>query len=560
VSGQRREKINGTSRRDARFSRLPGARGSHSTFGSAAVNKLSRDRTDSFCLHLVRRCSRVFPVRKGPRFATLIGMVFVAGAWRAGLGGLSDNSFFCHLRTGQWMLEHGLPRRDLYSFVAAGAPWVAESWLADLLYGLINRSVGPLGLRVFTAFTSAAIAILAWSLALRLARDRVYAALLTLAAVGASFTLWSARPLLLGLFALSVLIWIVEAPQSRVGRHPLCSIPPLIWLWANIHGSFILGVGYLVLHCLGRRLDDASSWTFRDRQLLSAGVIALGLSLLNPYGAGLLLAPLNLIEHHGVLRNVIEWRPLDFRQPDFRGLTYSVWLVIFVGCAIKGHERITRRDVLVCVPFLLAGLWAQRNIALASLVTLPVAARLIATAAERADAGHAINWGVGALIAALAIGWTLRAVVRPDFDFQGYPVGAMRALAAKRLLGRRLLSTDDWNGYIILRWWPHQYVFMDDRYEIYPSAVATALIRLKQGENDWRQVLDTYSIEVLVWPPRSPTIAALKHQPGWILIYHDSTAVVYAKRTVVRDPSLGSAANAIGSATMVKGEVKGVDE
>jgi hypothetical protein len=85
---------------------------------------------------------------------------------------------------------------------------------------------------------------------------------------------------------------------------------------------------------------------------------------------------------------------------------------------------------------------------------------------------------------------------------------------------------------------------MDDRYEIYPSAVATALIRLKQGENDWRQVLDTYSIEVLVWPPRSPTIAAFKHQPGWILIYQDSTAVVYAKGTVVRDPSLGSAANA----------------
>src|SRR5205807_10558198 len=86
-----------------------------------------------------------------PGLGVLFASVFALAGWRAGLGQLSDNSFFCHLRTGQWMLEHGIPHRDLYSFVTVGAPWVCESWLAELLYGITDRFLGAGGLRLLTA-------------------------------------------------------------------------------------------------------------------------------------------------------------------------------------------------------------------------------------------------------------------------------------------------------------------------------------------------------------------------------------------------------------------------
>src|ERR1700747_1477326 len=89
-----------------------------------------------------------------PRLATIIGLIFVAGAWHAGLSQLSDNSFFCHLRTGQWMLMHGIPHHDLFSCVSASALWVPESWLADGLYAAIDKCCGPVGLRFLTALIS----------------------------------------------------------------------------------------------------------------------------------------------------------------------------------------------------------------------------------------------------------------------------------------------------------------------------------------------------------------------------------------------------------------------
>ena len=79
-------------------------------------------------------------------------------------------------------------------------------------------------------------------LALRLSRERIRAALLTVAALGGLYTLWSERPLLLGVLFLLVLLWTVEVPDSLAGRHPLVVLPILFWLWANVHGTFAFGL------------------------------------------------------------------------------------------------------------------------------------------------------------------------------------------------------------------------------------------------------------------------------------------------------------------------------
>ena len=59
-------------------------------------------------------------------------------AWRK----LTDNSFFWHLRTGEYILDHGIPHHDVFSYTAPGTKWVAQSWLAEVTYGVLYRSVG----------------------------------------------------------------------------------------------------------------------------------------------------------------------------------------------------------------------------------------------------------------------------------------------------------------------------------------------------------------------------------------------------------------------------------
>ena len=85
-----------------------------------------------------------------PSMVGLFTLVFALGGWRAGLSRLSDNSFFWHLRTGRLILDHGIPHADPYSFTAPGRRWVAQSWLAEALYGVVDQAVGTFGLRLLT--------------------------------------------------------------------------------------------------------------------------------------------------------------------------------------------------------------------------------------------------------------------------------------------------------------------------------------------------------------------------------------------------------------------------
>jgi beta-lactamase class A len=456
--------------------------------------------------------------------AVLFTLVFALGGWRSGLSRLSDNSFLWHLRTGRLILDQGIPHADPYSFTATGRRWVAQSWFAETLYGVVDRVAGTFGLRLLTALTGAAVAAITYRLVHRLSRDRLAAVGLTLASIGASFTLWSARPLFLGIVAFLGLLWIVEVPDSWLGRRAMWTIPVLIWLWANIHGTFSLGLVYLGLHLAGRWLEGAPFWTGRERVLFQAAVIAVVLAALNPYGPGLLLFPVELISRGEILKRVTEWRSPDFRT--IQGLMFAGWLAVFVACFALGRHRPSRRDVVVTVPFLLLAFWAQRNIALSPLVGVAAAARCVAREAQRPASDSPLNRIVAAALLGLGLVWTAQAASESDFDDSIYPVKAMRWVEDNGLMGQRLMTDDAWGGYLILKYWPKQKVFVDDRYDMYPRPILDDFIDFSDADARWREILERHRIDLVVWPAKATIVQLMEADPGWKVTYRDKRAVV----------------------------------
>ena len=199
---------------------------------------------------------------------------------------------------------------------------------------------------------------------------------LTVAALAGVFTLWSTRPLVIGVLFLVVLLWVVEVPDSAVGRHPLVVLPILFWLWANVHGSFALGFAYLALHLLGRWVDHRRPWEARERTLLIGAALAFVVVFANPYGAELVLFPIALLARGEILSHIVEWQSPDFRE--IFGIALAVWIGVFVWAIARGRNGVTRRDLIVTLPFLFLALWALRNVAVAPLVGLPVASRALA--------------------------------------------------------------------------------------------------------------------------------------------------------------------------------------
>jgi hypothetical protein len=475
---------------------------------------------------------------RAPGLDALFTAVFALFGFGVGIERLSDNSFFTHLATGRWILEHGIPRADVYSFTAPGTKWVAQSWLAEVLYAQLDETFGAFGIRVLGALTGAAITVLTFRLALRLACDRVRAALVSVAALAGLYTLWSERPLLLGVLFLVVLLWIVEVPDCPAGRRPLVALPVLFWVWANVHGTFALGFAYLGLHIAGRWLDGARPWEGRERLLLIGSTIAGALTFLNPYGPDLVFFPLHLLGRGDILRHVIEWASPNFH--DVRGQSFLLWLAVFVGVVARGRYRVSRRDLVVTVPFLLLALWALRNVAIAPLVGLPVVSRALAVEPDgerrRSDDGagrRPLGWVLAALLAVIACGLVVRAANQPDFVTRPYPVRAMQALEDRGLIGTRLLMDDGDAAYAELRYFPEQKVFIDDRYDMYPTEVIYDFFTLADAAPGWRRVLAKYDVETVVWERDRPLVQYLRQSGDWTQIHRDRTWVTLVRNDLL---------------------------
>ncbi|MFA1545096.1 hypothetical protein [Actinomadura chokoriensis] len=459
-----------------------------------------------------------------------MGAVFAA-AWvvfgcAMGFGRLSDNSYFWHLRTGRWILDHGFPAGDPFSYTAPEAHWVLQSWLAEVLYAGLDRLAGPMGVRVLCAITGGITAYLAYRLVLRIGGDHVKGVFLNVPAVLATAMLWGERPLFLGILAFLLLVWVVELPDSGLGRRPLIWIPLIIMLWANVHGSWVLGGGYLVLHLLGRWLEGSPPWRGRELRLLQGSLIALVLCFANPYGYEMVTFPFHLMGMSDFLANVAEWGSPDFRTPQ--GALFAAWTAVVVGVFALAPNRPSRRDVVVAIPFLLLGMWALRNIAVAPLVTLPITARLLAR--PRPDPGRRTNWMLIAAIVTAGSIWVGNLATKPNYELDDYPVAAMHAMQDRGLLGQRLFTSDVWGAYTLLEYSSKQKVFIDDRYDMYPKKLLFEYLDVLNVQPNWEKVLDEHRVSVVMWHTEHPLTRLLDLSPHWQRVYQDKTASVYVRK------------------------------
>lgn len=445
--------------------------------------------------------------------------VFALFGWLVGTGQLGDNSFLWHLRAGDLIRSSGIPRTDVFSFTASGEPWIAQSWLAEVVYSGLNDGFGAWSIRAFTGLLAATTAVVVFETARRIMGARVPAAAMSVVALTGAGFLWNERPLMIGVLLFAVLVAVVELPDSWLGRHAVWVLPPLWWLWVNVHGSWMLGLAYVGLHLLGRWFEGSPPWAARERSLLVGTGIGMVASIANPYGLALLTFPVELVGRGDVLSRVREWQSPSARSAY--GIALIVWLGVLIFSFARGRARPGVRDVLVTFVFVALALWAVRNVVLLPIATLPIVARAWAGEREPAGARSTVNVAVLALLVVAGVGVGFQRLSGPAYSFAGYPTETFAALAAQGDLDGRLLTTDGWGGYVIWRYWPERQVFMDDRYDMYPVEQSERYFRLLDGREGVLDELDDAGVDVVVWPADEPLTGLLAADARWQVIEID---------------------------------------
>jgi len=451
----------------------------------------------------------------------MVGGAFVLWGLALGLVALHDNSFLTHLATGRLMLRHGIPTRDPYSYTASGAPWVVESWLASLAYALVERLGGGHGLVLLHAALAAVLAGLVWVLSRPAGTlaGRVVASAATVA-VGTGY--WSPRPLLIALVLLGVVVVMAE---GRAGRPWM--LVPLMWVWVNVHGSWPVGLVYLVLRMAGRLVERRPL----ERLPRLAGAMAVGVALgaANPYGLRLLTYPLVVVTHHEAFAHIVEWQSPRFSTPANAVFLVEALAALVLLVARRGRAE----DALVVVVFGAGALLAARNVPVAALVTTPVLARGLAglgtvTGDRRSPVTGLLLGSVGGALGLLMVAG---AMARPAYDLVDYPVAETAWMQAHGVSLGAVIAPDYVGNYLEFRDGPQADVFIDDRADMYPARVEQAFATLQGGGPGWQRILTAYRPTALLWPRRQPLARLVARDPAWRVVLADRAWVVAVPRT-----------------------------
>ena len=259
------------------------------------------------------------------RLALAAGPTFMSG----------DGDSARHLLLGEYILRSGtLPSTNLFVHTTPDQPFLPHEWLAQVASALSHRAVGLAG----PVLLHGSVAALAFSLVFVHLRRRgvplLLALGLTLAAANVSQVHWQMRSHVFTFLGLALFHLLLE----RFYRGDL-STRTLMWLvlamalWANLHGAFAVGLvlvfTYVVADALRLLAQDPAVRTAartRLKPLIALAVACLGVTLLNPRGAELLLS---LSDYAG--NSLATQVTTEFQSPDFRQAYARPFLALLLG-------------------------------------------------------------------------------------------------------------------------------------------------------------------------------------------------------------------------------------
>jgi hypothetical protein len=335
----------------------------------------------------------------------------------------------------------------------------------------------------------------------------------------------------------------------------------LMLLWANLHGAFIAGFVIWSMYLAGEAWDR---WLGRsapaekegtssvpqpapDRflpALMLAGATSFLATLFNPSGWHLWATSLGFVRNRYLVSHTAEYLPPNFHDPS----TWPFLLMLLISLLLLGRKRgkLPAVSVLLLAGWTVMALYSVRNVPIYALVAAPILAEISAEQVrgarlsapferlnQRLEAVEATLRGflwpvlVVALVAlALSRGASLDfSGTGNRFDPAVFPVRAVDWLGANPPPGE-VFNYFPWGGYLLFRLWPDQRVFIDGQTDFYGEALTRQYEQVITLGDGWRQVLEQYQVGWVLMPPQSELVQALSVDPGWKLVYQDTTAAV----------------------------------
>lgn len=464
------------------------------------------------------------------RFSTLF---FLCAVWImaifSGKAGASDPDFWWHVAYGRWMLENGtIPTVDSFSWTFFGQPYQLTQWLGEYVMGAAFLNFGFRGTLIIGVLLSGLTIFFSWKAAERFVHPAM--AVVIAVAVNTIQFVTPMRPQLFSFLFVAIWMFLITGYLKERRNGYLWLAVPLMAVWVNMHGGFV--VGLLLLGILASGLTVEAFMAAGDsRRVHLSGLqvpwlVVLSATLgacLNPYGA----AAITNVFVIGALQssNVIsEWQPVSLGSTI--GAFYLAAAIPFIAGAILGGRA--RLTVWLLGGFLVVfGAMANRQVAILAAGIAPLIAIILA----ETPAYKKMFSQLGDPCRPLAHGLTMALLVGAFFPLHALGMSSVEkgaverdpVLAADFLLGNnlssRLLCDSAEANYLIWRKIP---VFIDGRVDLYGDSFFFEYLTAARGNGNWENLVEKHRPTAMLLR-NEVALRQIALAAGWRVVFADSS-------------------------------------
>ena len=306
-----------------------------------------------------------------------------------------DPDFGWHLRMGQDVALTGKVASLNYSnYTLLGERWVDHEWLSNLTIYYIYTDFGYITLNIIFGLLPILTLIIVNYLLRKVykvdTRKRLWSLMLfEILAIVAVTPHLGVRIQEITLLFLAILLLLIYKYNRRPNYLVLSVLPPLVYLWSNLHGGFLLGLAIMFMFPVVKMAELILSrfwpWkyisfkqTLKTRQIflffLAAGASFL-LTLLTPYRLEL-YSFLFGYSNTFYLDHIVEWLPQWSFPYQYWQFTYISVLALALGfylrdVFVKRTKQIRLWEIGLCLVFLLMAIKSRRHFPLLFVASFP---------------------------------------------------------------------------------------------------------------------------------------------------------------------------------------------
>jgi hypothetical protein len=329
----------------------------------------------------------------------------------------------------------------------------------------------------------------------------------------------------------SVLLTIVTDVDRTGDRRPLLLIAPLMALWANLHGGWIVGLECLAMWAGCKLLFERAASRQRITLIVAVTCSALATAL-NPYGVRLWWFLLDTVR---VSRPYIEeWQPV-YR---LHGWAWLFWLLpasLAVVAAIRSKFRLEPQYGLFVLflgvtSLLVSRLDAFFTLAVAFLMAEPLAANW----RHRAGDAYAqrriqlLRPALAVLVIAV-LSFVASRAARLQIGHPPMPEREAAEFVQRAGLHGRVLVWFDWGEYVIWHFSPRLRVSIDGRREtVYSDELIASHMAFYLGDSTAID-LPTRIAADYIWVPKWIPVVDKLRDSGWAPVFEGPQSVILSR-------------------------------